>query len=232
MVYQNSISHQTTVAEVLSEVRKAIVLGRYEDGKTVSEQEISQKYEVSRSTVRSVMASLEVEGLIEVGPTGRKVVRGMTEDRIRDHCDIRTILEKEAARRLLQKKHVDYSEMARICMLFHSAQYEQPEIRKTLYANANTMFHREMIRLAGSDTLMQCYKTLEAMITSVCELNARYNIEHNSHDYYASHREMLDLLMNKDERIYEFLENHLQVATYVELLRTIQDENKSMEVAQ
>lgn len=51
-------SRQATVAAVLSGLRRDILLGAYGDERQISEAEVANKYQVSRSSVRSAFQDL------------------------------------------------------------------------------------------------------------------------------------------------------------------------------
>ena len=72
---QTEISRQATVATVLEGIRQDAILGKFSGEKQISETEIAQQYQVSRSSVRSAFQILERDGLITVQPNGRKLLK-------------------------------------------------------------------------------------------------------------------------------------------------------------
>ena len=99
-----SVSRQATVATVLTGMRHDILLGKYENMKQISELEVAQKYQVSRSSVRSAFQILERDGLLEAQPNGRKVLKKIDQKYIKDLCKTRSILECEAVQLILQQE--------------------------------------------------------------------------------------------------------------------------------
>ena len=76
-------NRQATVATVLTGLRRDILLGVYEEDRQISETEIANKYQVSRSSVRSAFQALERDGLLEIQPNGRKILKNIDQKYIR-----------------------------------------------------------------------------------------------------------------------------------------------------
>ena len=122
-----SVSRQATVATVLTGMRHDILLGKYENTKQISELEVSQKYQVSRSSVRSAFQILERDGLLEALPNGRKVLKKIDDKYIKDLCRTRSILECEAVQLILQQEKNDFSQLLHIVGQFYSVKQMNSE---------------------------------------------------------------------------------------------------------
>src|SRR5690625_5492443 len=77
-------------------IKNAIIVGDYEPGKRLIEEELAETLQVSRTPIREAIKQLKSEGLIT--PLKRGVmVREFTKNDIRQIYDLRAILESYAA---------------------------------------------------------------------------------------------------------------------------------------
>ncbi|MGM9920417.1 MAG: GntR family transcriptional regulator, partial [Bhargavaea sp.] len=83
--------------QVIISLRKAIFNGDLKNGEEITQEEIAKILNVSRMPVREAFYALEREGLLHTQQNRRVVVKGVTEEDIKDHYDIRAMLEGEAA---------------------------------------------------------------------------------------------------------------------------------------
>jgi DNA-binding GntR family transcriptional regulator len=82
---------------VYERIRDAIVAGRLEGGRTLSENALAAEFGTSRTPVREALHRLEIERLVERGPRGA-VVRATSPEEILDIYEVRVTLEGSAAR--------------------------------------------------------------------------------------------------------------------------------------
>ena len=84
--------------QVLEGLRSAIVSGELPPGKRLTERELIEIMDVSRTVIREALRQLEAERLIEVIPNKGPVVRGLTPEEAEDLYRIRAVLYGLAAR--------------------------------------------------------------------------------------------------------------------------------------
>ena len=90
-------------SEMFDELRKMIVSGQIPPGKKLVESDLLKEFGVSRSVVRSVLSTLEVEGLVGKQPNKGVTVRTIDFDTLIEIMEIRQSLESLAARLAAQK---------------------------------------------------------------------------------------------------------------------------------
>ena len=145
-------------------MRHGILLGKYENMKQISELEVAQKYQVSRSSVRSAFQILERDGLLEAQPNGRKVLKKIDQKYIKDLCKTRSILECEAVQLILQQEKNDFSQLLHIVGQFYSVkQIDDKEEQRNRVVQLNDDFHDRLFEMAGNCALSQCHYTLKPM---------------------------------------------------------------------
>lgn len=84
---------------IASILKKALFSGEYKSGDELSLTEIAEKLGVSRTPVREAFQQLESEGLIKLRMNKGAIVNPIDEKYIRDHYEMRMLLESEAAYR-------------------------------------------------------------------------------------------------------------------------------------
>jgi GntR family transcriptional regulator, vanillate catabolism transcriptional regulator len=83
---------------VLMQLRDLILRGEFAPGQHLAEQQLAERLGASRTPVRAALVTLEQEGLIDVGGTGKYLVRQFTPREISDAIAVRGHLEGMAAR--------------------------------------------------------------------------------------------------------------------------------------
>jgi DNA-binding FadR family transcriptional regulator len=83
--------------DVYKQIRGAILEGRFEGGRLLSENALATQFGTSRTPVREALHRLEIERLVERGPRGT-AVRAPSPDEILDIYEVRVTLEASAAR--------------------------------------------------------------------------------------------------------------------------------------
>lgn len=220
---QTEISRQATVATVLEGIRQDAILGKFSGEKQISETEIAQQYQVSRSSVRSAFQILERDGLITVQPNGRKLLKKVDVKYIEDLCLTRSILECEAVKLIISKESCDFTKLLQLVGQFYVFQNQpQGKDRRTELALINEDFHSELFVMTDNIPLLQCHRTISPMLQTIVELNATMEPEQNEHGYYESHKKILEMLMEKNEDVIEYIRYHAMNATKNDIMLAIE----------
>lgn len=84
--------------QVVDEMRRSIVSGRYAPDSRLIERELCLEFEVSRSVIREALRQLESERLVRLVPNTGPVVRSLTVAEARGLYEVRATLESLAGR--------------------------------------------------------------------------------------------------------------------------------------
>lgn len=84
-------------------VRDLIICGEIQSGTRLSELALAERLGISRTPLRSALARLEQEGLVEAIPTGGYAVRSFTREDVVDAIELRGVLEGTALRRAAER---------------------------------------------------------------------------------------------------------------------------------
>ncbi len=148
--------------QVLEGLRDAIVSGQLPAGKRLTERELIETMDVSRTVIREALRQLEAEHLIEVIPNKGPVVRGLTRDEAEDLYRIRAVLYGLAARIFVEQS--DDAGMANLEVALQSVikAYDSKDAETVL--DAKTVFYDVIMSGTGSETLTSMLATLQARI--------------------------------------------------------------------
>jgi DNA-binding GntR family transcriptional regulator len=88
-----------TIRELLfKHLRHLIIMGRFEPGEKLVEQDLAEQFKVSRTPIREAIRKLEIEGLVRYQPRRGVIVTGFAPDDIDEIYATREVLEGLAAR--------------------------------------------------------------------------------------------------------------------------------------
>lgn len=86
----------TLPEQIAEQVSDAILKGRYRPGDPVREQDLADKFQVSRGPIREALRLLEMEGVVRIAPNRGAHVTRLTTDEVRDIFEIRAALSQVA----------------------------------------------------------------------------------------------------------------------------------------
>ena len=139
-------------ADLLSKLRKDILLNKYSSGRKLVEQQLCLDYGVSRTPVREALKQLEMEGLIEVIPNRGAFVIGFSNRDIADMFELRKVYEIQAVKWAIERitdAELDALEETFEFMEFYT---QKNDLEKML--NINTNFH-QLIYIASHNRTLQ-----------------------------------------------------------------------------
>ena len=133
--------------KVAAELRKAILSRQMKEGEVLSLESVATQLNVSAMPVREAFQILARDGLIQLRKNKGAVVLGITETYIKEHYQLRAILESAAAL-LAAEPETDISEIESV--------YEEAEEalkEGNLKQDLNRAFHHEIWSAAGNQKM-------------------------------------------------------------------------------
>ena len=152
------VSRQATAGVIAERLRTGIVDGRFRAGDQLGEAQLASALGVSRGPVREALQRLIQEGLLRNEPNRGVFVEGLDEEEIRDVYYARTIIERAAAARLLERK-----DAAALDDLEHCLEEMRRAARKRdaiAVARWDLEFHKTLTIAARSKRLTRMFETL------------------------------------------------------------------------
>lgn len=162
---QLSLSKRTLRERIAEILRIQILRGEIMPGERIIEEEVSQKYQVSRGPVREALRQMEEEGLVTYIPHKGCVVTLLTQEEMSEAYLIRSTLEELAVKIYDGRMSPEGFEKLRR----YIAELKDSAIRKDLYGiiTADEGFHETIVAEAGCKKLHQLWKSLESTNTAV-----------------------------------------------------------------
>lgn len=196
----NQIKILPTRERVASELRKAILTEDFAPGTELNQSKIAEMLGVSRMPVREAIQMLASEGLIEMRPNRSAIVQQVPDAFIREHFDVRILLECEAvARACVHMK--DFHQLKEI----HAHHKEAVESgRMEDIQDTNQSFHILLWDAAGNHRL----KTLLMQLWNGVAISRPSDSILHLHD---EHDQVVEALVNGDPvAAREAMRKHLE----------------------
>ena len=209
---ENEKKKLSAVDSVLLDMRERIFLNDFDTARPITEAEIADMYETSRNNIRTVLQTLESEGLVIITETGRKYVRNVDRKFVDDLYLTRAMLEKQAVDICIHQE-IDYSILATAFSAFYSLySYSGNELFE-MRSKINTDFHRAIILATENIPLIRAWMTIEPLIRCLAKFNYVRLKEAQTNDYLIeSHQALMDIIFRKDPSAVERIIQHVGVA--------------------
>src|SRR5215208_4995895 len=97
----------TTPDLIADSLREEILRGAIPPGQPLRQEELADRFGVSRLPVRDALLRLEAQGLVEVFPNRGAFVVSLSADEVREIYDLRILLEGDAVEQSVPRMTVD-----------------------------------------------------------------------------------------------------------------------------
>lgn len=186
-------------------LRAAVIEGALTPGTKLGEETLAAHYGVSRTLVRTVLARLVADGLVD-SPHGRSAeVAHPTIDEARDAFAVRRVLEREAAVRVAERWDADIAE--RLGSHVRAERAAWADRRAAASSRLGGEFHILLARETGND-LLERY--MSEVVSRTALILAIYGRDIDQQASIEEHEELLDLLAAGDaERAADLVTHHL-----------------------
>ena len=211
---------QSLADEVAERLRSAILEGQLPPEQPLREAELSEAMAVSRGPVREALSRLELEGLIVVGPTGRKHVARLSQQDLDEIFSLRRALERLAIEyACANATPKDRADMQVVVEAMAKA-FERGISEKEA-AELDLRFHELVFRSSQHQRLLDSWTTLRPQVyvlmlgRNVASADFRELAE-------RGHQEILDAIGAGDtERALHVVDEHMRVG-YDHVVRSYQ----------
>lgn len=152
---ENARSKQQSSKALLG-LRDLVLNGGVEPGERLSEVALAQKLDVSRTPLRAALQKLELEGLVELIPSGGYSVRRFTREDVIDSIELRGVLEGTAAR-LAAERGVNATRLEELKSMIEALEAIVAKGAENLdfdaYEELNEAFHDKLADVSGSEVI-------------------------------------------------------------------------------
>ena len=210
------IKIQTTIREqVYNILKERIINGYYPGGTHLSEQQICDELNISRSPVREAIRLLETDNLLDVAANKGVTVHTFTEKDVRDLYQAEALVQNGSIRFGFNYLDPDLKDRFwKIRQDFIDAYHSKDHIQ---YLDVSARFHEMISELSGNNLIIQFYRR-----NSMLSRRFRVIALQDPQRMAASHKEhlrMIDAIMADDrETLLTVMSYHISEAARITLL--------------
>ncbi len=140
-----------------------ITTGYFRFGENLSEREIANMLDVSRTPVREAFRRLEREGLVVYKPKKGVMIRSFTEEEIINLYRVREYMEKLTSRLLSEKQNITLLEKLKENVRQAEIAAKDNDVKEQAIINAQ--FHLLMVEGTNNSYLINVYKPLTSQLS-------------------------------------------------------------------
>jgi DNA-binding GntR family transcriptional regulator len=206
----------TEADEGYERLRQAILRGDFLPNERLIEMDLAQLYNVGRATIRTALARLEQDGLVERVPNRGARVRAISEEEAVETLEARAVLEGLAAR--YAARNVTDADIADLRAIVGEMEARLAEGDLLGISEGNSRLHSRLLQIANNKTVARLIERLHAQhIRSQFRLILVPGRPPRS---VAEHRAIVEAVASRDPDAAEAaMRSHL--ANTVETLRTL-----------
>lgn len=177
--------------QIADQIRSDIIAGSLEPGRKLNEQQLAERFGVSRGPIRDVLLQLAQEGLVVSKSNVGSFVNDQLDPKVQSlMVDIRRRIEEHSLK-MLKGRHeeidFDYLEsvITRITESFKAKDFTQ-------VTKADIEFHYYLVNLAGGEDLSNIWQSV------VLRMRMNYQRVDSARDCEDEHRAIIECLRNED----------------------------------
>lgn len=199
---------KTMADYVYEKLKEAIVFLEYEPGEKLSEIQLSQIYNVSRSPIREALAKLENDGLVIIKPQSGTIISEISFKKAQEMLVVRRLLEPYASKIAATKitdNQLDELQMR----LDRLAKMEQNSEEKRKYVTeVDVYLHDTILDACGNEEISKVIKSFRPVILRVNRANLQWR-----NRLEPVQKEMVAIFQKLRERdaegAYKVMQDHL-----------------------
>jgi len=183
-------------------LKDAIIEGQFKAGEEIVLTAIAERYGVSRTPVREAFQSLAKDGFLTLRMNKSAIVVGIDEHFLRNHYEIRSVLEAQAA----YDAAANGKDFSRLQRIQDDAEKMRLPMSLDEFRSYNMKFHRCIWDLSGNERLQQL---LSDMWVSSYSSSALPEIRRQTRTF-NSHRRLINDIINHDcDAAFEHMKRHI-----------------------
>ncbi|MDD3168545.1 MAG: GntR family transcriptional regulator [Eubacteriales bacterium] len=180
--------------DLFSNLRKDILQGRLHQGEKLTEQQICDEYNVSRTPVREAFRQLELEGFIETIPNRGAFVVGFSPQDIQDMYELRKAYEVLAVKWAIERITREESEKLEEAFEFMEFYTQKKDAEKMMNINMN--FHELIYRASHNRMLYHILSSYQLYIKQ--SRTSRSNTADHLEGILQEHRAIFEAFKHRD----------------------------------
>lgn len=201
---EKRLSKSSIGQQVAADLRMRILSRDLTNGTVLSENGLSEEYNVSRSPIREALRVLEREDLVQLNRMGAKVI-GITEKDMDEIYDVRLMMESFVFKNLLERENNDklLQELNKILEMMKVAiKYKDADE----FSFRDIEFHETMIRSIQHRYIWILWSNIKPVMECLILLDMRHRMKNNDADFdriIKNHQLLIQSIEEKDMQLVE-----------------------------
>ncbi|MBP1845643.1 DNA-binding GntR family transcriptional regulator [Rhizobium petrolearium] len=202
------LEHPKALTSMVTErLRQAIIDGDFQLGESMSEDQLSAVFGVSRSPVREALKALEFEGLVEVRPKRGSFIFAPSIEDVEELCEFRLIAETQAA--ILSMRRAPDAFTGALDKATGAMRNALEAGDDRGYGRADTAFHKNFFTFCGNRLVQDAYQLAEGRIATIRTILTAPNKEQRELSF-SEHCMIADALRERNwDRFQELMSEHV-----------------------
>jgi DNA-binding GntR family transcriptional regulator len=201
------MEHKPTAQEIYETLRNMIVRFDLSPGSRITETQLADYFQVSRTPVRAALQRLENEDLLTIKAKQGCFIRNIDMLRISHYYDVRVSLENLVLSEISKLK--DMSELRELANLWNPEQLHFGLATTDELKEAEENFHLQLARISRNPVLANYIADINDHIRVVRRLG--WPNKRSVTDTYEEHYRICELLLNLDlKNAQEEMANHIR----------------------
>jgi DNA-binding GntR family transcriptional regulator len=202
-----SIERKLTTQEIYESLRKMIIDLDITPGARLTEGQLADHFQVSRTPVRAVLQRLESEGFLTIKSKQGCFIRNLDMEGISQYYDVRVALENLVLEEIHRKKNHDELQLLAELWFPETLTWGIKASEDLKAAEEN--FHYELAKIAQNNVLLNYIMDINDQIRVVRSLG--WPNTQSVMDTYAEHYRICEMLLSGDIESAKFeMTNHIR----------------------
>ncbi|BBI32756.1 GntR family transcriptional regulator [Cohnella abietis] len=208
--HADSLSRSHHTKEVVTQLRKDIILGKYKPGTRLIEAKLAEQMGISRAPIRTSLQLLAQEGLVLNLTNGGTEVIGYSAKDVKNIFELRLLLEQTALQNTFKSSSFVYRPLFDAMELLESYRDKEDEITSDDTAYLDITFHRSLILMADNNAMTVAWNTMANTLQAILQITNMTTPTFSA--FCDEHRKMADMIIQKNEEIFQVLRHHIMNA--------------------
>ncbi|RJX40190.1 GntR family transcriptional regulator [Paenibacillus pinisoli] len=192
------------------QIKEHILDERFEPGRFLSERELIELLEMSKTPIKSALTRLETEGFLTVSSKQGIIINDLAIDRIIDIYDLRTALETFNIQSIVGRG-LSESQIVALKANLEATEEIVGRLNVKEFAKADHEFHLLICKFAGNQEI---YRVLLNYQDHLLRITLRHlkKDPHRMRDFLQDHQDIFALLQQGNGDCVDRMKEHLQAS--------------------
>jgi len=199
---QNSNRTTPNGKEIFLALKEDILTLKLYPGQRLSENELAEFYNVSRTPVKNAFTRLEGEGFIEVVPQKGTFVTLIDCEHIREMIYMRYVMEVDACKTIIREPGLEsILEKLRENLAEQKRLLDLGDVSSTQFYEIDSRFHASLFKHVGLEMIWSMIQTNQPHYTRFRLLDVQMTERYD--ELYQKHADLMQAICDRDEQRFE-----------------------------